>query len=630
MILQALNRYYDILAADEGSGVAPFGYSIANVSFAVVLSTNGELLDLYPLFQKVQRGKKMIDAPQRKLVPEQIKRAGITPPPNFLCDNSAYVLGVSDKDSKDPNHAIKRFKAFREWNKKLLEKADCEEARAVIAFLDKFDPHKSRDHPVIAGQLDNILKSTGNLIFKIEGQRGFVHQAAEIRRVWESYKSTAGDAQLGQCLVTGEIAPIARLHPSLKGVVGANSSGATLVGFNARAYESYNRVNGQGLNSPISERAAFAYTTVLNHLLSRENENASIRIGDTTVIYWAESVDMAYPVIFSNLFNPTFNAPTEEHPDAAGLRDVKGEQRLRDIAQKVRQAQMLDAGALFEGIDPETRFYVLGLAPNVARVSVRFFYMEPFRKVVEKILTHYQDLAIEKEFDNQPTWIPLWSLLMETVSRKASNPQISPLLAGSVLRAVFSNGPYPAALYSSVINRIRADVDDPGRNIKRINYVRAAIIKACLTRKYLNQTKNPFQEVLIMGLNEQSTNQAYLLGRLFAVLEKAQQDAIGQANASIKDRYFTSACATPGSVFPVLLRLSQHHISKAKYGYISDKRIETIMNLLDVDNDPIPAHLTLDEQGIFVLGYYHQRADFYKTKAGIASEVIDAIQETEN
>ena len=623
MILQALNRYYDILAADEESGVAPFGYSIANVSFVVVLSTDGELIDLYPLFQRVQRGKKMIEVPQRKIVPEQQKRSsGIAA--NFLCDNSAYVLALSSKDTKNPDYAIKRFEAFREWNKELLAKADCEESRAMIAFLNSFNPHKSKEHPVIAGQLENILKSTGNLIFKVERHKEYIHQAKEIQQVWKAYKEESGDAQLGQCLVTGEKAPIARLHASLKGVVGANSSGATLVGFNARAYESYNRVNGQGLNSPVSEKAAFAYTTALNYLLSRENENASIRIGDTTVVYWAESADKIYPAIFSNMFNPTFNTLEE---GADNTRDRKGEHRLHEIAQKVKQAQMLDTNSLLEGVDPETRFYVLGLAPNVARVSVRFFYTDPFQKVIEKILAHYQDLAIEKEFNNQPTWIPLWPLMMETVSRKASNPQVTPLLAGSVLRAIFSKGPYPEALYYAVINRIRTDIDDPSHNIKKINYVRAAIIKAYLTRKYRNQNQNSIQEVLIMGLNEQSTNPAYLLGRLFAVLEKAQQDAIGQANASIKDRYFASACATPGSVFPVLLRLSQHHISKAKYGYISDKRIENIMNLLEVENNPIPAHLTLDEQGIFVLGYYHQRAAFYKSKTEINDETI---QETEN
>jgi CRISPR-associated protein Csd1 len=187
-----------------------------------------------------------------------------------------------------------------------------------------------------------------------------------------------------------------------------------------------------------------------------------------------------------------------------------------------------------------------------------------------------------------------------------------------VLRAIFNQAPYPAALYYAIINRIRADMDDSSKRIKKINYVRAAIIKACLKRKYRNQSQDPIQEVLIMSLNEQSTIPAYVLGRLFAVLEKLQQEAIGDVNASIKDRYFTSACASPASVFPVLLRLSQHHISKAEYGRSSDRRIQDILDLLDVEKNPVPARLTLDEQGIFVLGYYHQRTAFYipKNKGG--------------
>ena len=627
MILQALNRYYDVLAADPESGIPPYGYSIANVSFALNLSEEGELLDIFRLYEKVERGKnkKIVEVPRRMIVPAHGKRSsGISA--NFLCDSSAYVLGISDKDEKKPGYTIDRFEAFRAWNIELLSRADCVEARAVITFLEHFDPQHSREHPVVAGQVESILSETGNLVFKLEGRKGYVHEAEDIRRVWGAYKADPGDAETGQCLVTGEIAPIARIHGSLKGVVGAQSSGATLVGFNAPAYESYNRTKGQGLNSPTSERAAFAYTTVLNFLLSRDNDYANIRIGDTTIVYWAESTDPAYQATVSFLLNPALQDQEKEETQTAP-RDKTGDLRLHEIAQRVRMAAYLDAGKLLEGIDETTRFYVLGLAPNAARVSVRFFHTDSFQKVVKKILMHYQDLQIEKEFENQPTYIPLWQLLRETVSQKASSPQVSPLLGGAVMRAIFSGGPYPAAFYTAILTRIRADMDDKDKRIEKINYVRAAIIKACLIRKYRNQPKHPIQEVIIMGLNEQSTNHAYLLGRLFAVLEKAQRDAIGKANASIKDRYFTSACATPASVFPVLLRLSQHHISKAEYGYVNDNRIAEIMNRLDVENDPIPARLSLDEQGIFVLGYYQQRMAFYKKTNPDVSDETDETSE---
>lgn len=302
------------------------------------------------------------------------------------------------------------------------------------------------------------------------------------------------------------------------------------------------------------------------------------------------------------------------------VRDKKTEKRLKKVAEKVKRVQALDVKRLLEGLDENPRFYVLGLAPNAARVSVRFFHSDPFDKIVEKIMKHYKDLEMVKEFDDQPTYLTIRHILNETISKKASDPEASPLMAGSVFRAILENALYPAALYNAVINRIRADQDDSQKGIRKINYARAAIIKAYLVRKYRNQPQHPIQEVLVMSLNEQSTHPAYVLGRLFAVLEKVQQEAIGDVNASIKDRYFTSACASPASVFPILLRLSQHHISKAEYGYARDNRIEAILNLLDVEKNPIPSRLSLDEQGVFVLGYYHERKDLWTSKSKKSAE----------
>jgi CRISPR-associated protein Csd1 len=253
---------------------------------------------------------------------------------------------------------------------------------------------------------------------------------------------------------------------------------------------------------------------------------------------------------------------------------------------------------------------------------VRFFITDPFEKIVNHIMQHYRDLEIVKEFADQPDYLSVRNILYETVSKKSRDKNAYPLLAGAVFRTILTNAPYPAALYYAIINRVRADMDDRSRGNRKISYARAAIIKAFLLRKYRHRMENPYMEVLTMSLNEQSTMPAYLLGRLFAVLEKVQGEAIGEVNASIKDRYFTSACASPRSAFPTLLRLSQHHIAKAEYGRASDRRIQDILDLLEVEQNPIPARLTLDEQGLFVLGYYHQRADFYtkKDKAGEEAE----------
>ena len=608
MILQALNRYYDILVDEPGSKIAPYRYSAANVSFAVNLSPQGELRDLIPLYEKVQRGKITVDAPRRMNVPEQVKRSsGIRA--NFLCDNCTYVLGIADKGDED--YALNRFRAFRDFNRSLLTKAGSEAAKAVILFLDRWDPMTARAHPAIASQIEELVKP-GNLVFMAEGIPGFVHEDAAIRQVWEN--SIAGaDAVIYQCLVSGDKAPIARLHTNLKGVIGSNSSGATLVGFNAPAYESYNRAKGQGLNSPVSEKAAFGYTTALNYLLSRENPNRKFQLGDATVVYWAESPNPAYAMIFANLFGVDWTEAKPEEEETGARRDHLAEERLKEIAEKVKRGQALDMPRLMEGLDPETKFYILGLSPNTARISVRFFYTDPFYKVVQKIMAHYEDMRIVEEWADEPTPISIRQMINETVSKKASDPKAAPLLAGAVFRAILQNTPYPAALYYAILNRVRADMDDKERRISKINYNRASIIKAYLVRKYRNLDSPKMKEALCMSLNEQSTNPAYLLGRLFAVLEIAQREAAKPAklDATIKDRYFTAACATPAMVFPVLLRLSQHHISKAEYGYATDRRIEKILNLLDIENNPIPAHLSLDEQGVFILGYYHQRAGYY-------------------
>lgn len=617
MILQALTKYYDILSSDPESDIAPPGYSSTGVSFALNISAKGELLDVFPLFEQVLRGKKMEDRPRRMIVPEQVKKAsGIVS--NFLCENSAYILGISDKEAKDPEYNIKRFEAFRLLNTEMLSKVESAMAKAVIAFLNNYDFAKGREHPKVIPHLETMLKG-GNIVFMFNGN--FVHEDSAIRQAWEESKLTS-DAVIGQCLVTGEIGPIARLHPNLKGIRGASAFGGSLVSFNEYAYESFNKTKLQGLNSPVSEKATFAYTTALNYLLSSSNENKKFTIGDTTVVYWAESEKKEYAKAFMGLCEPEIvevETPVEDEEAKPG-RDKKAEKRIKKIAEKVRHVQALDVKHLLEGLDENPRFYILGLTPNAARISIRFFHSDPFDKIVEKIMKHYKDLEMVKEFDDQPTYLTIRHILDETISKKASDQQASPLLAGSVFRAILDNTPYPAALFNAIINRIRADQDDPKKFVKKINYARAAILKAYLLRKYRNQPQHQIQEVLIMSLNEQSTIPAYLLGRLFAVLEKVQQEAIGDVNASIKDRYFTSACASPKIVFPQLLRLSQHHINKAKYGYVSDRNIEKIMNSLDIEKNPFPSHLTLDEQGIFVLGYYHQRTAFYVKNSGDSAD----------
>jgi CRISPR-associated protein Csd1 len=624
MILQALTRYYDLLAEDPSSGIAPFGYSTTYVSYALVLSPHGELVGLLPLFETVAVKKKTEERPLPMIVPDHFKRSGKNPPPYFLCDNCANVLGLAAPDAEDNGKSLARFNAFQKFNLDLLAAADCPEARAVAAFLEHYNPQQAAQHPLLADQLERISAGR-DLVFKMDQSSGYVHEHPAIKKIWEDYLAAQQTGEQAQCLITGQTTAIARLHPNFKGIRNAPSMGASLVGFNAPAYESYHRE--QGKNAPTGEIAAFKYGAALNSLLSRGSENPKFFLGDATVVYWAESANKTYTDLFSLLMDPG----GLDAQSTLTRRDPLAAKRLREVAEKIKLGAPLEVSGLLEGLDPNTRFYVLGLSPNAARISVRFFHRDLFKKLIERIMSHYQDLQIQREFETQPVYLPLWMILDETVSKKSRDKEASPLMAGAVLRAIFEGGPYPAALYYAILNRIRADADDPARRISKINYVRAAVIKAYLTRKIRRQPNPLLQEVLCMSLNEQSTHPAYLMGRLFAVLEKAQEEAIPNINATIKDRFFSSACASPVTVFPRLLRLSQHHLSKLNPGrkVNLEKITQQIMNLLEGGASPFPAHLSIDDQGAFVLGYYHQRAALFTSTKKDEPNPQPVLAETE-
>ncbi len=436
------------------------------------------------------------------------------------------------------------------------------------------------------------LSAGANIAFQLEDGR-LLHKVPEIQAAWEADREAGSSTVRGQCLVSGELRPIARLHPSIKGVQGAQAVGASIVSFNARAYESYGRENGQGLNAPVSEYAAFAYTTVLNRLLA--DSAYRMRLGDATVVYWAEAPGTAYQEVSQLFMNP----PMDEGGTNA-VQDTATESMIGRAIGKV--ASGLPVASAFH-LDPNVQFCILALSPNSARLSVRFFLRDSFGNFLERITAHYRDLQLAHA-PFEPEVFPPWKLLAETVSPASRDKSASPLLSGAVMRAILTGSPYPESLASAIHLRIRAEHE--------VSYYKAAILKACLLRKRLKPSD---REVLTVSLNEQSTNKAYVLGRLFSVLEKAQQDASPGISTTIRDRYFASACANPSSVFPTLLRLSMAHISKAEYGTTSYNRIDSLLGKLEVTDDPFPAQLSLDEQGIFILGYYHQnRANYAKAE----------------
>ena len=570
MILQALTRYCEDLLA-QGKIDAP-GWAPAKISYALYLDENGELIQVVPTMEEVPKGKKTVLQPQVMALPAAVKRTvGIAA--NFLWDNSSYLLGIDQKGK--PERSRECFDAAAKLHHKVLDGVDSPVAHAILAFFDTWKPENAAEHPALAGQLNEITAG-GNLLFRVD--ETYPQKDTAICEAWQRYReSSTADAIRMQCLVTGGEDEITAVHPSVKGVRDAQSSGAALVSFNAPAFCSYG--HEQNFNAPVGKYAAFAYTAALNHLLA-DKENVQT-IGDTTVICWAEGAEDIYQ---------TFGVAALFGGGKAGLSDDDLRAALKRLANGLPCDDL--------GIDPNRPFYILGLAPNAARLSVRFFLRDSFGALMKNINDHYERMEIAGA--KYPT-LTLWGLLSATV-RDPKKQVPSPILSGATARAIFSGGRYPASLLESTMLRIRAE--------RNITWGRAAIIKAY----YL---KNPHEdcpkEVLTVSLNEASTDTAYTLGRLFSVYEAVQQSANPGINATIKDKYFNSAAAMPASIFPVLNNLYQKHLRKLETGQrvYYDKQIMALKSIL---GESYPARMTLAQQGSFDLGYYHQTQKRYTKK----------------
>ena len=570
MILQALVRYYEDLLS-RGEIDAP-GWTPAKISYALCLNEKGRLTQVIPTMEEVSKGKKTVLQPQVFPLPAAVKRTvGIDS--NFLWDNSTYLLGVDQKGK--PERSRDCFAAAAQKHHAVLDGIDSSIARAILAFFDTWQPSQAAEHSALAGLLEEVTAGA-NLLFRVDGC--YPQKDVAIREAWQSYRESSNpDAVRMQCLVTGREDEITATHPAIKGVRDAQSSGAALVSFNAPAFCSYGRE--QNFNAPVGKYAAFAYTAALNHLLADRN-NVQL-IGDTTVVCWAEGADPAYQSFAMTAF---FGAES-------GLSDNDLRAALKRLADGLPCDDL--------GIDPERPFYILGLAPNAARLSVRFFLRDSFGRLMKNVNDHYERLKI---INARYEVVPLWALLRETVNLNSRGKSPSPAMAGAVARAIFSGRPYPASLLEAVMLRIRAE--------RNITWGRAAIIKAYYLK---NPHKDCPKEVLTVSLNEASTDTAYTLGRLFSVYEAVQQAANPGINATIKDKYFNSAAAMPASIFPILNNLCQKHLRKldGRLRVYYDKQIMELKGRL---GESYPPRMTLAQQGSFDLGYYHQTQKRYTKK----------------
>ena len=579
MILQALVQHYENLAGQDK--VSKPGWCHAKVSYLIDLKEDGTIKEIIPLKREEERGKKKVWISETLCVPEMVTRSsGVSA--NFLCENAKYFLGI-DADGTG-QRVIECFQAAKARHLSILKDSESMMAKAICRYFEHWNPETAQENPVVKEHWEE-LNDGGNLIFGMGGH--YAQDDEQIKRIWEKQQEQKEEGQVGTCLVTGQKTKIARIHRGIKGVPGAQSSGAALVSFNAPAFESYGKE--QSYNAPVGQYAEFAYTTALNYLLNQREYR--FPMGDSMVVFWAESGEQEYQRIFFSSLDP--------QPD--------NQEQIRKVFENLKRGIWVDLEDI--NLDMNQKFYILCLAPNAARLSVRFFYQNSFGNILKNIEKHYSRMEIVRPSWENRAYLGIRQMLMETVNQKSKDKSPVPNMAAMVLKAVLSDDRYPASLYTDTLIRIRAEQG-------KVTCGRAAIIKAFLIQNYKWKEGEG-----CMGLNVECKEPAYVLGRLFAILEFIQKDANPGINTTIRDRYFNSACTTPASVFPVLIKLKNSHIKKleresggTKIYY--EKLLTELMGNLAVEGKGtgFPRRLSLEEQGKFMLGYYHQIQKKYEKK----------------
>jgi CRISPR-associated protein Csd1 len=619
-ILQSLARRYE-RQAEAGEAPVP-GFAPAQISFTIVLTHDGNIASVEDERSTIgkKRLPKSVEAPQ---APSD--RRGEKIVSGTFWDPADYALGIPRPDSKGSptaieklrRKAVEKYDAFKKHHEALLAGTEDVGCVALLTFLDKWATRER-------GLIDEITDLPGtNIAFRLQGERFYIHDRGAARECISRHMSGL-QASMGVCLVTGRRAPIARLHPPIKGV---SEKLAPLVSFNEDAFTSYGHV--QGDNAPVSEDAAFAYATALNGLLTARGVTAKgrprypnrVMLGETTVPFWAEYED-AERVMRGMVSS---DDDVEETPgDALPVDDGTETAKLGDVMRRLEDGIPLTEASAGTNLNSATRVYVLGLSPNAARLSVRFWVEQTLGDFTAHFQEHWSDLMLEPRPRNWPP--PLWALLLELAPQRKSE-NIPPHLSGEVMRAILTGMPYPRALLAQTIMRIRADQDQEdrrtGRTLEKISELRVALLKACLARMY---RWKQIPEDVPVSIDLASTNSAYRLGRLFSTLERLQGAALGQRNATVRDRFYASASATPALVFPSLIRNARNHSKtiRTKIGpglaeWFEDHIAEIVSGL----EGSFPKTLPLEEQGRFAIGYYHQR-DVFRRRKDVPPEIASA------
>ncbi len=577
MILQELVRHYDRLTAEGSNELPPEGFSREKIHFVLRIDRDGNALNAIPLTGEDAKGK--TQAFQERIVPKYKDRANDVFP-FFLWDKTAYVVGV-DPTARS-QRLTEQFVAFKGLHHAIGDHIDEPEMRAVLGFLDGWSPEMVDEVPGLRELIG------GNLVFEVAGFNRPVFENPVLRNAWLRHMHAQLGGTSSVCLATGETTKIARTHPKIRGVFGSQTSGAAIVSFNDDAYTSYGKT--QSYNAPVGAAAAEKYTKMLNYLLRRGSRNV-VRIGDTSVVFWCET-----------------QTPLEGGIGMLmGRRDddTIGDDTIRAFLMRLKKGLPYD-------FEPDRRFFILGLAaPSKSRLSVRYWYQGTTGELADRLRLHLQDTDIISMWDDDPVPPSVWHMLISAVlGGDAGN--IDQRMQETLMRAILFGTPYPRRLYSAILDRIR--VGD--RRIRAFETVRAGIIRGYLKRRRRSlQTQESAKEVPIM-LQRDTESAPYQLGRLFAVYEKIQKASFGTRtlNRTIRDRFYASASTTPRRSFATITKLSIAHQKKlpenARTYY--DKLLQEIADRLHPDR--YPSRLSQEDQGLFALGYYHQRKELFTPK----------------
>ena len=590
MLIKALCDYYDILSS--AGKVLPEGYSSVKVHYVISLTEDGivdEIIDCQKTeqYQDKKNNVKERKVPVELMMPQRTEKPGIDA--NVIEHRPLYIFGLSEEDriltpTDRTMKAQKSHKAFVETNLRFTEGLDSPVVRAYRGFLTKWVPEQETENPWLLKLGKDYGKS--GYAFCLSGSPDqLLHEDPELKAKWEEvYRQENMDGEgefLSQCAIMGGQAPVARIHNKIRGVYGGLATGSVLIGFNNESENSYG--NEQSYNSNISEAAMKKYTEALNYLLAGDKHK--MMLDDTTIIFWAMNPKETQEELF---FKMLFGSS-----DSMGAEQT--ERMLKELLSDAKQANItrnrLQSSDL---IDADTDFYIAGLKPNSSRLSVKFIMHRKYGEILWNIAEFQQDLQMTQELHP----VSLFRIKKELISPKSKNDTVNPALMANILESILYRAPYPVSLLETMVRRVKTDSGN-----EKINPVRAGVIKAWINRNYP-------KEALNVGLDTTNHEQAYLCGRLFAVLEKLQQDASNYSlNRTIKDAYFSSACAKPALVFPKLIRLAQNHLNKVKAPVYYNKLIGEIIGQL---NGEFPETFLLKDQGKFIIGYYQQNQSFYE------------------